>query len=102
VVTRAVLDTSVLIAGDMAHLDDAVAASFGRLAASLVAHGRRPRGRSLDLLIAATAHAHRARLSTRNGADLVGLVTLLESSRCKPKWKSLGRYRRFSGVALAY
>jgi predicted nucleic acid-binding protein len=32
----------------------------------------------MDLLIAATAHAHGARLYTRNAADLAGLEHLLD------------------------
>jgi predicted nucleic acid-binding protein len=32
----------------------------------------------MDLLIAATAHAHGATLYTRNAGDLVGLESLLE------------------------
>ena len=32
----------------------------------------------MDLLIAATAHAHNARLYTRNAADLVGLEQLVD------------------------
>jgi len=63
---------------DALPVDDAVAASYGRLAAAVVAAGRRPRARAMDLLIAATAHAHRARLYTRNGADLVGADELVE------------------------
>ena len=59
-------------------VDDTVAASYGRLAAAVVAAGRRPRPRAMDLLIAATAHAHGARLYTRNPADLVGADELLE------------------------
>jgi prevent-host-death family protein len=46
-------------------IDDAVAASYGHRAAAVVAAGRRPRARVMDLLIAATAHAHEARLYTR-------------------------------------
>ncbi len=59
-------------------VDDAVAESYGRLAARIVATGRRPRARSTDLLIAATAHAHGASVYTRNAADLAGLEDLLE------------------------
>jgi predicted nucleic acid-binding protein len=59
-------------------IDDAVAASYGRLAAAVVAAGRRPRPRTMDLLIAATAHAHDARLYTRNAADLIGADELLD------------------------
>jgi toxin FitB len=63
---------------DAVPVDDAVAASYGQLAAAVVEAGRRPRARSLDLLIAATAHAHSARLYTRNAADFVGLEDLVE------------------------
>lgn len=59
-------------------IDDAVATSYGRLAAAVVAAGRRPRPRTMDLLIAATAHAHGARLYTRNPADLIGADELVE------------------------
>lgn len=59
-------------------IDDRVAASYGQLAAALVAAGRRPRARVMDLLIAATAHAHGARLYTRNADDLIGIGDLLE------------------------
>ena len=63
---------------DALPVDDAVAASYGQLAAAIVEAGRRPRARSTDLLIAATAHAHSARLYTRNAADFVGLEGLVE------------------------
>ncbi|MDT4916891.1 MAG: hypothetical protein QOH89_1591 [Pseudonocardiales bacterium] len=59
-------------------VDEAVAASYGQLAAAVVAAGRRPRSRVMDLLIAATAHAHSARLYTRNANDLAGLEQLVE------------------------
>lgn len=59
-------------------VDDAVASSYGELAATVVAAGRSPRERSMDLLIAATAHAHSARLYTRNAGDLAGLEDLIE------------------------
>jgi predicted nucleic acid-binding protein len=59
-------------------LDEPVAESYGRLAARVVAAGRHPRGRVMDLLIAATAHAHTAILYTRNPADLNGLEDLIE------------------------
>ena len=121
---RAVLDTSVLIAGGLAALpdelaisavsmaelhfgvlvartdahraerlrlltalersfdplpvDDAVAVSYGELAAAVVRVGRHPRPRSMHLLIAATAHAHDARLYTRNVADLRGIEHLVD------------------------
>ncbi|WP_375493559.1 PIN domain-containing protein [uncultured Jatrophihabitans sp.] len=121
---RAILDTSVLIANDIAYLegelaisaaalaelqfgvlvttdaavraerlrrlsefqrrfsalpiDEAVATSYGQLAAAIVMAGRRPRSRVMDLLIAATAHAHAARLYTRNAGDLAGIEHLVD------------------------
>ena len=58
-------------------LDDDVAASYGLLAAAVVAAGRQPGARVMDLLIAATAHAHNATLYTRNPGDLVGVDHLI-------------------------
>lgn len=63
---------------DALPVDEAVAASYGQLAAAVVAAGRQPRARTMDLLIAATAHAHDARLYTRNAEDLRGLHGLVE------------------------
>jgi predicted nucleic acid-binding protein len=63
---------------DALPVDDAVAISYGQLAAAVVNTGRQPRSRVMDLLIAATAHAHGARLYTRNAADLVGIEHLIE------------------------
>lgn len=59
-------------------VDDDVAVSYGQLAAAVVAAGRQPRARVMDLLIAATAHAHNARLYTRNAKDLAGLEEMLD------------------------
>ena len=59
-------------------VDDLVAESYGLLAARVVRSGRQPRARVMDLLIAATAHAHGAALYTRNGDDLRGLDDLLD------------------------
>jgi predicted nucleic acid-binding protein len=59
-------------------VDDAVAISYGRLAAAVAATGRQPRARVMDLLIAATAHTHSARLYTRNADALVGIEHLIE------------------------
>lgn len=60
-------------------IDEAVATSYGQLAAAaVVSAGRQPRFRVMDLLIAATAQAHSARLYTRNADDLVGLEHLVE------------------------
>ena len=66
---------------DALPVDDAVAASYGELAAAVVAAGRRPRARAMDLLIAATAHAHGATLYTRDAGDLDGLEGLLDIVR---------------------
>ena len=63
---------------DALPLDEAVAASYGQLAAAVVDAGRQPRARALDLFIAATAHAYSARLYTRNASDLVGADGLIE------------------------
>jgi predicted nucleic acid-binding protein len=63
---------------DALPLDEAVAASYGQVAAAVVDVGRQPRARSMDLLIAATAHAHSARLYTRNAEDFQGLDGLLD------------------------
>lgn len=59
-------------------MDDSVAASYGQVAAAVVDAGREPRARSMDLLIAATAHAHSARLYTRNADDFHGLAGLVD------------------------
>ena len=58
---------------DALPLDDAVAASYGEIAATVVQAGRQPRARTMDLLITATAHAHSARLYTRNPGDFIGV-----------------------------
>lgn len=63
---------------DALPVDDDVATSYGQLAAAMVAAGRQPRSGVMDILIAATAHAHDARLYTRNAADLTGLENLVE------------------------
>lgn len=63
---------------DALPVDDAVAASYGQLAAAVAEAGRRPRARTMDLLIAATAHAHSARVYTRNAKDFLGADHLVE------------------------
>ena len=62
---------------DALPVDEAVSVSYGRLAAAVVDAGRQPRRRVMDLLIAATAHAHDARLYTRNALDFAGLEGLV-------------------------
>lgn len=63
---------------DALPLTASVAASYGHIAAAVTAAGRQPRARSMDLLIAATAHAHSARLYTRNPGDFAGLDGLVD------------------------
>jgi predicted nucleic acid-binding protein len=63
---------------DALPVDEDVATSYGQLAAAVVATGRQPRSRVTDILIAATAHAHAARLYTRNATDLAGIENLVE------------------------
>jgi predicted nucleic acid-binding protein len=63
---------------DALPVDYAVTASYGQIAAAVTDAGRQPRARSMDLLIAATAHAHSARLYTRNGDDFASLDNLIE------------------------
>jgi toxin FitB len=58
-------------------VDEAVVDSYAQLAARVVAVGRQPRARVMDLLIAATAHAHNATIYTRNAADLADLEDLV-------------------------
>ncbi len=70
--------TELQRAFDPLPIDDDVAASYGLLAAAVTEIGRQPRSRVMDLLIAATAHAHGARLYTRNTADLAGLERLVD------------------------
>ena len=59
-------------------VDEAVAREYGVLAAAVVTAGRQPRVRVMNLLIAATAKAHGARLYTRNPSDLQGLEELVD------------------------
>jgi predicted nucleic acid-binding protein len=63
---------------DALSLDASVAASYGQIAGAVVEAGRQPHARAMDLLIAATAHAHSARLYTRNVDDFGGLESLVE------------------------
>ena len=59
-------------------VDAAVAASYGELAAATFSAGRKATARSLDLMIAAPAHAHGARLVTSNVDDVRHLDALIE------------------------
>lgn len=57
--------------------DAAAIRSYGLIVAAVVREGRRPRSRFADLLIAATAHAHRLDLYSRNAQDFSGLAELI-------------------------
>jgi predicted nucleic acid-binding protein len=59
--------------------DSGCARAYGRIYAAVISTGRKPRGpRTVDLMIAATALAHRIPLYTLNAADLRGLDGLIE------------------------
>jgi uncharacterized protein (TIGR02246 family) len=64
---------------DALPVDDDVDTSYGELAAAVAAAGGQPRSRAMDVLIAATAHAHSARLYTRNVADFARIEHLSRS-----------------------
>jgi predicted nucleic acid-binding protein len=73
--------SSILRAFEPLPVDAKVAASYGQLAAATHRAGRKATARSLDLMIAATAHAHGARLVTSNIDDvrhLDGLIEIVE------------------------
>jgi predicted nucleic acid-binding protein len=57
--------------------DSAAVRSYGLIVAGLVREGRKPKSRFADLLIAATAHANRLDLYSRNAEDFVGLEKLV-------------------------
>jgi len=57
--------------------DAEAARAYGRVVAAVVAEGRKPRSRSADLMIAATAIAAELPLYTTNPSDFVGLSRLL-------------------------
>jgi toxin FitB len=63
---------------DALPVDEDVSTSYGELAAAVASSGRKVRTRAMDLLIAATAHAHSARLYTRNPDDLLSIEGLIE------------------------
>ena len=57
--------------------DVAAARSYGQMVAAVAEHGRPRRRRVADLLIAATAHANKLVLYTRNPDDFAGLGGLV-------------------------
>jgi predicted nucleic acid-binding protein len=62
---------------DPVPFDAEAARIFGRVSAAVIAAGRKPRGRVVDLMIAATAIAEGLPLFTTNPADFAGLDDLL-------------------------
>jgi predicted nucleic acid-binding protein len=63
---------------DPVPFDAEAARIFGRVAAAVIAAGRKPRSRVADLMIAATAIAEGLPLYTTNPADFTGLDDLIE------------------------
>jgi len=59
-------------------VDAAVAREWGRLAAAVAQRGGRPRRRTIDLVIAATASVHRVPVLTADTADLAIIDDLVE------------------------
>ncbi|WP_378148497.1 PIN domain-containing protein [Cnuibacter sp. UC19_7] len=57
--------------------DDRAAVHYGYLTELVLAAGRSPRGRALDLMIAAVALSNEAALVTRNPHDFQGLGSVL-------------------------
>ena len=57
--------------------DAAAVRSYGLIVGAVVSEGRWARSRFADLLIAATAHAHRLELYTRNANHFPGLNNLV-------------------------
>lgn len=53
--------------------DEEAAARYGTFVANVLAAGRDPRPRRMDLMIAATASVHELPLYTRNAGDFTGL-----------------------------
>ncbi|WP_230987482.1 type II toxin-antitoxin system VapC family toxin [Mycolicibacter heraklionensis] len=57
--------------------DESAVRSYGLVVAAVAREGRKPRSRFADLLIAATAHANRLDLYSRNAQDFAGLEGLI-------------------------
>ena len=59
-------------------VDDRVAREWGRLQAAVAQRGGKPRSRTADLAIAATANVHRATLLTDNLKDFALIADLVD------------------------
>jgi len=62
---------------DPVPFDAEAARIYGRVTAAVIAAGRKPRWRAVDLMVAATAIAERLPLYTTNPADFRGLDSLM-------------------------
>jgi predicted nucleic acid-binding protein len=62
---------------DPVPFDTEAARIYGRVTAAVIAVGRKPRGRAVDLMIAATAIAEQLPLYTTDPADFRGLDSLM-------------------------
>ena len=62
---------------DPVPFDTEAARIYGRVTAAVIASGRKPRTRAVDLMIAATAIAEQLPLYTTNPADFTGLDSLM-------------------------
>jgi predicted nucleic acid-binding protein len=62
---------------DPVPFDAEAARIYGRVTAGVIAAGRKPRGRAVDLMIVSTAIAERLPLFTTNPDDFAGLDTLI-------------------------
>lgn len=62
---------------DPVPFDAEAARIYGRVTAAVIAAGRKPRGRAVDLMIASIAIAERLPLYTTNPADFRGLSSLV-------------------------
>ena len=57
--------------------DDVTAIAYGTVTQLIIARGRKPRSRTVDLMIAATALVYGAGIITRNPHDFAGLESLI-------------------------
>jgi toxin FitB len=60
-------------------VDAAVAREWGRLAATVISRGGRPRRRAVDLVIAATANVHNVPVLTLNPKDFALIADLVDA-----------------------
>ena len=78
--------------------DAEAARIYGRVTAAVIAVGSRPRMRTADLMIAATAIAEELPLFTTNPADFVGIDALMRiipvTRPAVPREQPRGRLRR--------